>query len=104
LALSQDNRKIVVGYFVNWAPDLLPEFKRGEEKRTKERNGRNRGGAITGDKEGMYGEKEGRSPPTFQPWLRLCYTKGDSDVISFHVSIPAGFRRHLVGKTLRNVC
>ena len=27
------------------------------------------------------------------------YTYGDSDVIS----IPAGFRRHLVGKTLRNV-
>ena len=27
------------------------------------------------------------------------YTSGDSDV----VSLPAGFRRHLVGKTLRNV-
>jgi len=27
------------------------------------------------------------------------YTYGDSDVIS----MPAGFRRHLVGKTLRNV-
>ena len=27
------------------------------------------------------------------------YTQGDSDVIS----VPAGFRRHLVGKTLRNV-
>ena len=30
---------------------------------------------------------------------------GDSDVISFRsLSIPGGFRRHLVGKTLRNVC
>jgi len=29
----------------------------------------------------------------------LVYTQGDSDVIS----MPAGFRRHLVGKTLRNV-
>ena len=28
------------------------------------------------------------------------YTQGDSDVIS----MPAGFRRHLVGKTLTNVC
>ena len=28
------------------------------------------------------------------------YTYGDSDVIS----MPAGFRRHLVGKTLRNIC
>ena len=28
------------------------------------------------------------------------YTQGDSDVIS----MPAGFRRHLVGKTLINVC
>ena len=27
------------------------------------------------------------------------YTQGDSDVIS----MPAGFRRHLVGKTLKNV-
>jgi len=27
------------------------------------------------------------------------YTQGDSDVIS----VPAGFRRHLVGKSLRNV-
>jgi len=27
-----------------------------------------------------------------------CYTQGDSDVIS----MPAGFRRHLVGKTFRN--
>jgi len=37
--------------------------------------------------------------------LRHChpmyfYTWGDSDVIS----MPVGFRRHLVGKTLRNVC
>jgi len=29
----------------------------------------------------------------------LCNTQGDSDVIS----VPAGFRRHLVGKTLINV-
>jgi len=29
----------------------------------------------------------------------LLYVQGDSDVISR----PAGFRRHLVGKTLRNV-
>ena len=28
----------------------------------------------------------------------MCYTQGDSDVIS----MPAGFRRHLVGKTLRS--
>ena len=28
------------------------------------------------------------------------YTYGDSDVIS----MPTGFRRHLVGKTLRNIC
>jgi len=31
--------------------------------------------------------------------LHCCYTQGDSDVIS----MPAGFRRHLVGKTLINV-
>ena len=31
-------------------------------------------------------------------------TCGDSDVISFHIAMPAGFRRHLVGKTLINVC
>ena len=30
----------------------------------------------------------------------LSYTQGDSDVIT----MPAGFRRHLVGKTLINVC
>ena len=30
--------------------------------------------------------------------ITWCYTQGDSDV----VSTPAGFRRHLVGKTLRN--
>jgi len=30
----------------------------------------------------------------------LPYTYGDSDVIS----MPAGFRRHLVGKTLRSIC
>ena len=30
---------------------------------------------------------------------RYAYTRGDSDVIS----VTAGFRRHLVGKTLRNV-
>jgi len=29
----------------------------------------------------------------------VAYTQGDSDVIP----MPAGFRRHLVGKTLRNV-
>ena len=32
-----------------------------------------------------------------------CYTYADSDVISL-VSMPTGFRRHLVGKTPRNVC
>jgi len=31
--------------------------------------------------------------------MAVFYTWGDSDVIS----MPAGFRRHLVGKTLRNV-
>jgi len=31
------------------------------------------------------------------------YTCSDSDVILF-LSMPTGFRRHLVGKTLRNVC
>jgi len=30
----------------------------------------------------------------------LAYTQGDSDVIS----MPAGCRRHLVGKTLINIC
>ena len=29
----------------------------------------------------------------------MYYTEGDSDIIS----MPAGFRRHLVGKTFRNV-
>ena len=32
------------------------------------------------------------------------YTYGDSDVISFHIYASYGLRRHLVGKTLRNVC
>ena len=32
-------------------------------------------------------------------YLKYNYTQGDSDVIS----VPAGFRRHLVGKTLVNV-
>jgi len=32
------------------------------------------------------------------------YTPGDSDVISFHIHASRFFRRHLVGKTLRNVC
>ena len=35
---------------------------------------------------------------------RIVIHMGDSDVISIHPSMPAGFRRHLVGKTLRNVC
>jgi len=37
-------------------------------------------------------------PPLNTP-LAGCYTYGDSDVIS----VPAGVRRHLVGRTLRNV-
>jgi len=33
------------------------------------------------------------------------YTQGDNDVISFRIyARPVGFRRHLVGKTLINVC
>jgi len=36
------------------------------------------------------------------------YTQGDSDAISFHIYAswfsPGGGRRHLVGKTLRNIC
>jgi len=33
----------------------------------------------------------------------IYYTLGDSDVISFHI-YATWLRRHLVGKTLRNVC
>ena len=36
--------------------------------------------------------------------LTRSFTYGGSYVVSFHISMPAGFRRHLVGKTLRNVC
>jgi len=49
--------------------------------RSKERNGRNRGGAITGERRGRNGGGTGRGsamhppherfPPTFQLWLRL---------------------------------
>jgi len=35
--------------------------------------------------------------------LEVGYTCGDSDVVSIH-STPVGFHRHLVGKTLGNVC
>ena len=35
-------------------------------------------------------------------WHDFLYTQGDSD--SDVISMPDGFRRHLVGKTLRNVC
>ena len=48
--------------------------------RSKERNGRNRGGAITGERRGRNGGGTGRGsamhppherfPPTFQLWLR----------------------------------
>ena len=35
-------------------------------------------------------------------WHDFLYTYGDSD--SDVISMPDGFRGHLVGKTLRNVC
>ena len=51
---------------------------REEGKKSREGNGRNMGGAITGDGEGTEEEKERdprsphvRSLPTLQPWLRL---------------------------------
>jgi len=31
------------------------------------------------------------------------YTQGDSDVISIYIYASVGFRRHFVGKTLKNV-
>ena len=43
-------------------------------------------------------------PPIKHPgYAYVHYTYGNSDVIS-SISMPAGFRRHLVGKTLSNVC
>ena len=40
-----------------------------------------------------------RTRPLFTGLRRLVYTQGDNDVIS----MPAGFRRHLVGKVKGNV-
>ena len=60
-------------------PDLLANL-RGKGKRSMKGNGRNMGEAITGDWEETEDEKGGhrhpphvRSPPTFQPWLHLCW-------------------------------
>ena len=35
--------------------------------------------------------------------MSVVYTQGDGDVVFRSMSIPAGFRRHLVGKTPRKV-
>ena len=49
---------------------------------------RDMGGAITGDGEGTKEEKEGdrhpphvRSPPTFQPWLCLCWVRENPELL-----------------------
>ena len=60
-------------------PDLLANL-RGKGNRSMKGDGRNMGEAITGDWEETEDEKGGhrhpphvRSPPTFQPWLHLCW-------------------------------
>jgi len=35
------------------------------------------------------------------PHFIISHTHGDSGAISLHISMPAGFRRHLVGKTVQ---
>ena len=79
--------------FCNWQPffrcalceaysasaDLLAEFKGRTKEEYRVGNGSNTGEATRVDGKGTEEEKKGdqhpshaRSPPTFQPWLRIC--------------------------------
>ena len=62
---------------------------------------KNQGPRSDGSKDRV--EMDGRTDTIDRITFRGRYSKGDSDVV-LSISMPAGFRRHLVGRNLRNVC
>ena len=64
--------------------------------RSKARNGRNMGGSLTGDGVGTEEKKErdrlythARSPPTSQPWSRLCARGNILDIVNVTRKVAA---------------